>query len=144
MVEPTVKMSRQANDGKQTQKDVSVSCGLRSAGLALLPGLGCNSGTHSDLHSGQFSQRKKAQAYYHLRLLSALLMDSVIHHFSRSKDNNHLCISSSASLHNTQTSRLLFLFQLFVTYLVTSHFPLPTGRPQHSLWCCFSGLWAVL
>lgn len=54
-------------------------------------------GSHCDSQNSQFSQRKKAEVHWHLHLLLDLLMGSIIHCFSRSKNSNYLCVSTPAS-----------------------------------------------
>jgi hypothetical protein len=99
------------------------------ASTVFLLGLEFSSGSHSNWHSCQFSQRKKALSHWHFCLLLFLLMDSVTHQFPSSKDSNSLCISSFASLYGTffsifylSTTYLLdiFRFHLSTTYLLVS------------------------
>lgn len=87
MVEPQAsrEISRWASDGKSTQPDMTVRGGLHSAGSALLPSLGCSSG----------SRRAHTVVGF---LLLALLTDSGVRHFPRSQSNTGLCAIDSASL----------------------------------------------
>ena len=82
--------------------------GLHSAVLALPPGLGCSSGIHRNSQGGQCSQRKKAQAHWHLHLLLALLMDSVTHHFPRNKSCKPGAFKSPVLPHFTAHEALSF------------------------------------
>lgn len=59
-----------------------------------------------------------------LGLLMGLLMESVTYRFPRSKNNNCLCISSSACLWSTQTTQALFLLHLSTTSLLASFSPI--------------------
>lgn len=62
-----------------------------------------------------FLQRKRPRPIGTWRLSLALLMDSVIHHFPKSKSSNHLPVSSSASLPS------LYYSISFLSFITPSH-----------------------
>ena len=134
-------MSSLASDEKPTQPGIG-QLGYPLCSPALLPGRGGSSGRHSDLHSCWFSHRKKAWDYWHLCLLLALLMDSVIHHFPVRKNSNCLRISNSSSLRGLQTLRLHFRWSMIVTtYLLASFSPI---APPLTLFLLRSAIVSVL